>query len=144
MGVRDSEQPKAGDKAAPQAPPNRNLRPNEDQAEQTKPRTVPEVPPRIRWSERRDGHEVIDWFPGDHPAMLPIIKNGPASLMAERGRAAARVTCQTAKGRPENAPPAGQPVAYTIQTLHDLRPACAWCRSAKSPTRTPCRRWPRR
>jgi hypothetical protein len=32
--------PKPGDKAAPQAPPTRNLRPNEDPAEQTRPQHV--------------------------------------------------------------------------------------------------------
>jgi cytochrome c553 len=52
--------------------------------------------------------------------MLPIIKNGPASLMAERGRACGSCHLPNGKGRPENAPPAGQPVAYTIQTLQDF------------------------
>jgi len=32
--------PKPGDKAQPQAPPTRNLRPNQDPAEQTRPRRV--------------------------------------------------------------------------------------------------------
>jgi len=53
-----SEQPKAGDKAAPQPPPNRNLRPNEDQAEQTKARTVPGGGASCPLVDVRDGHEV--------------------------------------------------------------------------------------
>jgi cytochrome c553 len=115
-----SEQPKAGDKANPQAPPNRNLRPNEDPKAQTEPLTVPGSTAKYSLVDVRDGHEVIDWFPGDHPTMLPVIKNGPASLMAERGRGCGSCHLPNAKGRPENAPPAGQPVAYTIQTLQDF------------------------
>ena len=130
-------QPNPGDKAPVQPPPTRNLRPNEDPQEQTKPRTVPGSNASYSLVDVRDGHDVIDWFPGDHPAMLPIIKNGPASLMAVRGRACGSCHLPNGKGRPENAPPAGQPVAYTIQTLHDfangLRPS-ADPRKANNPT----------
>ena len=115
-----STQPQPGAKANPQAPPTRNLRPNEDQAEQTKARTVPGSTASYSLVDVRDGHDVIDWFPGDHPAMSPIIKNGPASLMSERGRACGSCHLPNGKGRPENAPPAGQPVGYTIQTLQDF------------------------
>lgn len=115
-----SAQPKAGEKYTPQAPPTRNLRPNEDAQEQTRPRTVPGSSATYSLVDVRDGHEVIDWFPGDHPPMLPIIKNGPASLMSERGRGCGSCHLPNGKGRPENAPPAGQPVAYTIQTLQDF------------------------
>jgi hypothetical protein len=38
----------------------------------------------------RDGHDVIDWFPGEHPPMTDIIRHGPASLKAERARAGQR------------------------------------------------------
>ena len=68
----------------------------------------------------RDGHNVIDWFPGDHPPMTPIMKNGPASL-GETARGCASCHLPNGKGRPENAPPAGQPAGYTIQTLRDFR-----------------------
>ncbi|MBI4887661.1 MAG: cytochrome C-binding protein [Acidobacteria bacterium] len=112
-------QPKPGDKAAPQAAPNRNLRPNEDAAEQQKPRTVPGSGAQYSLVDVRDGHNVIDWFPGDHPAMPPIIKNGPASMGAV-ARGCGSCHLPNAKGRPENAPPAGQPVAYTVQTLRDF------------------------
>ncbi len=115
-----STQPKPGDKFAPQPAPTRNLRPNEDQQEQTKPRTVPGSTASYSLVDVRDGHEVIDWFPGDHPAMPSIIKNGPASLMAERGRGCGSCHLPNGKGRPENGPPAGQPVGYTIQTLQDF------------------------
>jgi cytochrome c553 len=113
-------QPKPGDKAAPQPQPTRNLRPNEDPQEQTKPRTVPGSTASYSLVDVRDGHEVIDWFPGDHPLMPRVIKNGPASLMSERGRGCGSCHLPNGKGRPENGPPAGQPVGYTIQTLHDF------------------------
>ena len=115
-----STQPKPGDKAAPQAAPTRNLRPNEDPQEQTKPRAVPASGASYSLVDVRDGHNVIDWFPGDHPAMPPIIKNGPASL-GETARGCGSCHLPNGKGRPENAPPAGQPVGYNIQTLRDFR-----------------------
>ena len=115
-----STQPKPGDKAVPQATPNRNLRPNEDAQEQTKPRTVAGSTATYSLVDVRDGHNVIDWFPGDHPAMTPIMKNGPASL-GETARGCASCHLPNGKGRPENAPPAGQPAGYTLQTLRDFR-----------------------
>jgi cytochrome c553 len=115
-----STQPKPGDKAIPQAPPTRNLRPNEDPEEQTKPRKVDGSGATYSLVDVRDGHNVIDWFPGDHPPMTPIMKNGPASL-GNTARGCASCHLPNGKGRPENAPPAGQPVGYTIQTLRDFR-----------------------
>ena len=115
-----STQPRPGDKATPQATPNRNLRPNEDPQEQTKPRTVAGSSATYSLVDVRDGHNVIDWFPGDHPPMTPIMKNGPASL-GETARGCASCHLPNGKGRPENAPPAGQPAGYTIQTLRDFR-----------------------
>lgn len=113
--------PKPGDKAGSQPPPTRNLRPNEDPQEQTKLRTVEGSTATYSLVDIRDGHNVIDWFPGDHPVMTPIMKNGPKALMAERGRGCASCHLPNAKGRPENAPPAGQPVNYTLQQLRDMR-----------------------
>lgn len=115
-----STQPKPGDTAAPQASPTRNLRPNEDPQEQTKPRNVEGSRAAYSLVDIRDGHNVIDWFPGDHPPMTDIIKHGPASL-AERGRGCGSCHLPNGKGRPENAPPAGQPAAYTMQQLRDFR-----------------------
>jgi len=115
-----STQPKPGDKPVPQASPTRNLRPNEDPEEQTKPRRVEGSSATYSLLDVRDGHNVIDWFPGDHPPMTPIMKNGPASL-GETARGCASCHLPNGKGRPENAPPAGQPAGYTIQTLRDFR-----------------------
>jgi len=115
-----STQPKPGDKANPQAPPTRNLRPNEDPQEQTRLQTVEGSSAKYSLVDIRDGHNVIDWFPGDHPVMPPIIKNGPASL-GETARGCGSCHLPNGKGRPENAPPAGQSAGYTIQQLRDMR-----------------------
>jgi cytochrome c553 len=113
---------KAGDTAPPQAPPSRALRPNEDPAEQTQPRRARGS--RVQYSlvDVRDGHNVIDWFPQDHPSpMPPIIKNGPAAGTGNTARGCGSCHLPNGKGRPENAPPAGLPVAYFMRQLQDFR-----------------------
>jgi hypothetical protein len=56
------------------------LRPNEDPAEQTRLRRARGSNASYSLVAVRDGHDVIDWFPQDHPSPLPpIIKNGPAA-----------------------------------------------------------------
>jgi cytochrome c553 len=113
---------KAGDTAPPQAPPTRNLRPNEDAAEQTRQRRVPGSRAAYALVDVRDGHNVIDWFPGDHPTPMPdIIKKGPAAGTGNTARGCGSCHLPNGKGRPENAPPAGLPVAYFMRQLHDFR-----------------------
>lgn len=117
-GVRTPPAP--GEKAAPQSPPSRNLRPNEPVEEQTRLRKVEGSSASYSRVDIRDGHNVIDWFPGDHPPMTPVIKHGPASL----GPAAwgcALCHLPNGKGRPENAPVVGLPIAYFIRQLEDFR-----------------------
>ena len=53
--------------------------------------------------------------------MPDVIEHGPASLRAERARGCGSCHLPNGKGRPENAPPAGQPVTYTIRQLQDMR-----------------------
>ena len=113
---------KLGDKAPPQAPPTRNLRPNEDPGEQTRLRTVRGSRATYSLVDVRDGHNVIDWFPADHPSPMPdIIKHGPAAGVANTSRGCGSCHLPNGKGRPENAPPAGLPVAYFMRQLHDFR-----------------------
>src|SRR5262245_60403543 len=69
-----TDRPKPGDKAAPQAPPNRNLRANEDEKEQTRPRRVQGSRASYSLVDVRDGQNVIDWFPGDHPSMPTVVE----------------------------------------------------------------------
>lgn len=113
---------KSTDTAPAQAPPTRNLRPNEDPAEQTKPRQARGSRATYSLVDVRDGHEVIDWFPQDHPSpMPPIIKNGPAAGTGNTARGCGSCHLPNGKGRPENAPPAGLPVAYFMRQLQDFR-----------------------
>ena len=116
-------QPQPGDKAAPQAAPlpATTLRGDMTPDEQRRPRRVAGSSATYSWLEIRDGHNVIEWFPDDYPPMPNIMKLGPASLMSERGRGCASCHLPTGKGRPENAPPGGQPAAYTMQQLQDMR-----------------------
>jgi cytochrome c553 len=113
---------KAGDTAPPQNAPTRNLRPNEDAAEQTRPRQALGSRARFSLVDVRDGHNVIDWFPQDHPSpMPPIIRTGPAAGTGNTGRGCGSCHLPNGKGRPENAPPAGLPVAYFMRQLQDFR-----------------------
>ena len=68
----------------------------------------------------RDGGIVIDWYPGDHPAMPDIIKHGPAK-MSEGRRGCGFCHVPNGLGRPENASVAALPPAYFAQQLHDFR-----------------------
>jgi cytochrome c553 len=110
------------DTAQPQTPPTRNLRPNEDPAEQTRPRTVRGSRATYTLVDVRDGHNVIDWFPQDHPNPMPdVVKHGPAAGSGNTSRGCGSCHLPNGKGRPENAPPAGLPVAYFMRQLHDFR-----------------------
>ena len=115
-----STPPAPGDKAIPQSPPSRALRPNEDPLEQTKLRRVAGSSAAYSRVDIRDLGNVIDWFPGDHPPMPQIIAHGSPSLgSAARGCASCHLP--TGKGRPENAPITGLPVAYFIRQMEDFR-----------------------
>jgi len=81
-----STQPEPGDTYIPQLPPVREVLPGEDAEEITQLRQVEGSSATYSRMEVRDNHNVIDWFPGDHPPMPDIIQHGPASLVAERGR----------------------------------------------------------
>src|SRR5205807_5507190 len=74
-----------GEKAQPQAPPSRKLRPNEDPEEQTRLRHLEGSKAQYSLVDVRDGQNVIDWFPKDHPPMPDVVKHGPAAL-AEKKR----------------------------------------------------------
>jgi cytochrome c553 len=112
--------PRPGEKAAPQAPPNRNLRPNEDPAEQTRPRHVDGSRATYSLVDVRDGQNVIDWFPSDHPPMPTVVEHGPAAL-GNTTRGCGSCHLPNGKGRPENAPPAGLPVSYFMRQIQDFR-----------------------
>lgn len=126
-------QPKPGDKHIPQSPPVREVLPGENAEEITRLRRVEGSSATYSRMEVRDNHYVIDWFPGDHPAMPDVIKHGPASLKAERARGCGSCHLPNGKGRPENAPPGGQPAAYTIRQLQDMRAGVRYSADPRKP-----------
>src|SRR5262249_55516058 len=79
--------PKPGEKANPQNPPNRTLRTNEDAGEQTRLRRLEGSKATYSLVDIRDGQNVIDWFPNDHPMPMPnVVVHGPTALgKATRG-----------------------------------------------------------
>lgn len=114
--------PAPTDRPRSQTPPptTRALRANEPAEEQTRPRTVEGSSASFSLVDMRDGGNVADWFPGDHPPMTNVMKRGPASLGATSW-GCAFCHLPTGKGRPENAPVAGQSVAYLLRQLEDFR-----------------------
>jgi cytochrome c553 len=112
--------PAPGEVASPQNPPTRNLRPNEDPEEQTRLRRIEGSNATYSLVDIRDGQNVIDWFPGDHPPMPSIIAHGPAAL-GEKTRGCGSCHLPNGKGRPENAGVAGLPVGYFMRQIQDFR-----------------------
>jgi cytochrome c553 len=110
----------ASDKAVPQIPPSRALRPNEDPVEQTRMRHLDGSNATYSLVDVRDGQNVIDWFPDDHPPMPDVVAHGPAAL-GTRKRGCGSCHLPNGKGRPENAGVAGLPVAYFMRQIQDFR-----------------------
>jgi cytochrome c553 len=108
------------DTAIPQPPPTRALRPGEDSAEQTRLRRLDGSRAAYSLVDIRDGHNVIDWFPEDHPPMPPVVAHGPATV-GERSRGCGYCHLPNGRGRPENALLAGLPVPYFIRQIEDFR-----------------------
>jgi cytochrome c553 len=65
----------------------------------------------------RDDFAPADWYPGDHPPMPSIVAHGRRPGI----RACSRCHYPNGKGRPENAPVAGLPYAYFVQTMADFK-----------------------
>ena len=64
-----------------------------------------------------DRFNVPDWHPAGHPAMPSIIEHGKAPDVMACGYC----HLPTGKGRPENAPLAGQPVDYIIEQIKEMK-----------------------
>jgi cytochrome c553 len=112
--------PLPGEKAAPQAPPTRNLRPNEDPEEQTRIRRLEGSKAAYSLVDVRDGQNVIDWFPEDHPSMPNVVAHGPVR-MGKATRGCGSCHLPNGKGRPENAGIAGLPTSYFMRQIQDFR-----------------------
>lgn len=113
--------PPPGATHLPQPNPTRGLRPGDDPDDVRIARQAQGSDAIFTRIEIRDGHNVADWFPQDHPPMTDIVRYGPASLTEDRGWACGYCHLPNGKGRPENAPPGGQPAAYIVQQLRDMR-----------------------
>jgi cytochrome c553 len=98
---------------APATPPNTAARPAPD----TSPKRLPGSDLEFTLTQIRDGFGPADWFPGDHPKMPEIVAHGRKPDV----RACALCHYPNGKGRAENAPIAGYPVAYFIQQMSDFK-----------------------
>ena len=127
-----TDRAKPGDKAQPQALPTSLPRPNQDLAEQTMPRHVEGSAASYSLVQVRDLHNVIDWFPGDHPKMTPIIEHGPLA-MGPAGRGCGSCHLPNGRGRPENAPVGGLPAAYFIRQIEDFRHGLRYTADPRKP-----------
>ena len=72
--------------------------------------------------------DVADWWPGDHPPMPNIVRHGKEPDVF----GCALCHYPNGKGKPENAPVAGQPEAYFIQQMLDFR---SGARKSADPTK---------
>jgi cytochrome c553 len=64
-----------------------------------------------------DGFNPPDWFPGDHPAMPPIVANGAKPAV----RACALCHLPTGAGHPESSGLAGLPANYIVRQMADFK-----------------------
>ena len=91
-----------GEKDRTTAAPSRALRTNEDEAEQSRPRSLPGSAGSFSLVDIRDGGNVVDWYPEDHPAMTDIIQLGRRSS-TPGGAAAASAISPTVRAPRERA-----------------------------------------
>ncbi len=124
--------PEPGDRAAPQTPPSRTLRTDESVAEQVRPRRLAGSSASYSLVDIRDGQNVVDWFPREHPPMPAVIAHGPERLASLR-RGCAACHLPNGQGRPENASPAGLPLAYIIRQLEDFRAGLRYSADPRKP-----------
>ena len=82
------------------------------------PKTLPGSAGKFTLTQIRDGFGPADWHPGDHPAMPEIVARGRKDANI---RACALCHYPNGKGRAENAPVSGLPVAYFVQQMYDYR-----------------------
>ena len=115
------EPPKPGEKAQPQAPPTQESAARTRIRASRRSRAASTAAARsYSLVDVRDGQNVIDWFPGDHPPMPNVVAHGPAKL-GKNTRGCGSCHLPNGKGRPENAPPSGLPVAYFVRQIQDFR-----------------------
>ncbi len=79
--------------------------------------TLPGSSASFTLKQVRDGFNVADWHPGDHPPMPDYVKHGAAPNV----RACGYCHLPNGQGRPENASIAGQPSDYIVEQVVAMR-----------------------
>lgn len=129
--------PQSGEQRAAPVPSREQqqgrLWPGEDVEELTRPLTIEGSSATYTRLQICDAHNVIDRFPEDAPPMPDIVRYGPASLRDKPDWACGSCHLPNARGRPSNASPAGQPAAYLIQQLHDMRDGLRYSADPRKP-----------
>jgi cytochrome c553 len=82
------------------------------------PKTLQGSARQFTLAEIRNGFGPADWHPDDHPPMPGIVARGRQDANI---RACALCHYPNGKGRAENAPVSGLPVAYFVQQMRDYR-----------------------
>ena len=103
--------------AAPAGTPPAAGRGGQPAAPDTSPKRLPGSSAEFTRAQISDGFGPADWYPGDHPQMPEIVAHGRKPDV----RACALCHYPNGKGRPENAPITGYPVAYFIQQMADFK-----------------------
>jgi cytochrome c553 len=78
---------------------------------------VPGVKTTFTVAEVNDRFNVPDWYPASHPKMPGIVAHGRKPAVFACGYC----HLPNGQGRPENASVAGQPAAYIVQQVADMR-----------------------
>jgi cytochrome c553 len=100
---------------APPAAPGAGAAPAQPVADA--PKTVPGSSASFTTAQIRDGFNIADWHPGDHPPMPEIVKNGRRPDV----RACGYCHQPNGQGRPENSAIVGLPVNYFMQQMADFK-----------------------
>ena len=80
-------------------------------------RHLPGTTQAFTLAQLRDGANIADWYPTDHPPMPDVVQHGRMPDV----RACGLCHYPNGKGRPENAPASGQSAAYITQQLMDFK-----------------------
>lgn len=86
-------------------------------ADDGSPKHVPDSSRAFTLAQVRDGFNIADWFPEDHPTPPDIVMTG----RRPDARACGLCHYPNGRGRPENAGLDGLPVAYFSQQIADFR-----------------------
>jgi cytochrome c553 len=96
----------------PEPPPSATPKPPD-----TSEHHISGSPLEFTLAQIRNPFGPADWYPNDHPQMPPVVANGSKPNVWACG------FCHypNGKGRPENAPVSGLPVAYFIEQMNDFK-----------------------